>query len=190
MENYKILVASNDSKCREMVIELLKKKGYKVYQASDSGGVLRISRSIFPDLIIMDINLSGINAYKTAKIIEEDKVSNVIFVTHNLDSAFYEKLKTMNVFAYIMKPINSEQLYQTVEFSIYNIEKVKSLQEKIVDLETALENRKKIDRAKGIVIQRLKLSEDDAYKYLRKKSMDMCISMDKLAEKIIKKYGE
>lgn len=189
MEKYKILVAGSDDRCREMVSELLKKRGHKVHQAADSGTVLRISRSIVPDLVIMDVNLSGINAYKTARIIEEDKVSSVIFITNNLDSGFYEKIKTMNIFAYIIKPINSEQLYQTVEFSIYNIEKVKNLQEKIVSLETALESRKKIDRAKGIVMKRLKISEDEAYKYLRKKSMDLCISMDKLSEKIINKYG-
>jgi response regulator NasT len=189
MDNYKIVVADSDSKYREKISELLKKRGYTVYQATDSGGVLRISRSIFPHLVIMDINLLGINAYKTARIIEEDKVSSVVFITNNLDSAFYEKLKTMNIFAYITKPINSEQVYQIVEFSINNIIKVRSLQDKIENLETTLENRKKLDKAKGIIMKRLNVSEDEAYKFLRKKSMDMCIPIDKVAEKIIKKYG-
>lgn len=189
MDNYKIVVADRDSKYREMVSELLKKRGHIVYQATDSGGVLRISRSMFPDLVIMDINLLGINAYKTARIIEDDKVSSVIFITNNLDSAFYEKLKIMNIFAYIIKPIKSEQLYQIVEFSINNIIKLRGLQDKIEKLETTLENRKKLDKAKGIVMKKLNISEDEAYKFLRKKSMDMCIPIDKVADKIIKKYG-
>lgn len=189
MNNYKILVAESDSKYRKIIMEFLKKRGYEVYQASDSGSVLRIARSILPHLVIMDINLLGNNAYKTAKIIEEDKVSSVIFSTNNLNSAFYEKLENMNIFAYIIKPINLEQLYQTVEFSINNISKVENLKKKIEALETELDNRKKIEKAKGIVMKRLKISEDDAYKYLRKKSMDMCISMDRLSEKIIEKYG-
>jgi response regulator NasT len=189
MDNYSVVVADGDGKYRETISELLKKRGYKIYQESDSGGVLRISRSVFPQLVIMDINLTGINAYKTAKIIEDDKVSSVIFTTNNVDSTFYEKIKSMNIFAYIIKPIIPEQLYQTVEFSINNIIKVKSLKEKIEQLETKLENRKKLDKAKGIIMKRLKLSEDDAYKFLRKKSMDMCVSIDKIAEKIIEKYG-
>ncbi len=189
MNNYKIVVADSDNGCRKIVSELLKKRGYNVYQAANSGEVLRISRSIYPHLVIMDINLIGINGYKTAKIIEEDKISSVIFITNNLHSGFYENLKIMNIFAYIIKPINSEQLYQTVEFSINNINKVKILQEKIEHLETELINRKKIDRAKGIVMEKLRISESEAYKYLRKKSMDKCISMEILADKIIKKYG-
>lgn len=189
MDNYKIVVADNDSKCRETISELLKMRGYKVYQLKDNGEILRVSKSIFPHLVIMDINLLGGNAYKTAKIIEEDRVSNVIFITNKIDSAFYEKLQTMNIFAYVTKPINSEQLYHTVEFSINNINKLNSLQEKIKSLETQLENRKKIDKAKGIVMKRLKVSEDEAYKFLRKKSMDKCVSMDKIAMKIIEKYG-
>lgn len=189
MNNYKIVVADSDSTCRKLISELLKKRGYNVYQAGDGGEALRLSRRIYPHLVIMDINLLGINGYKTAKIIEEDRISSVIFSTSNVDSAFYEKLKTMNIFAYIVRPINSEQLYQTVEFSINNIDKVNSLQEKIQHLETELVNRKKIDRAKGIVMEKLKISENEAYKYLRKKSMDYCISMEVLAEKIIKKYG-
>lgn len=188
MDNYKIVVADSDNKNREMIRELLKKRGYMVYQATDSGGALRSSRSIFPHLVIMDINLLGINAYKTARIIEEDRVSSVVFITNNLDSVFYEKLKTMNIFAYITKPVKAEQLYHTVEFSINNIIKVRDLQDKIKQLEMALENRKKLDRAKGIVMKKLNISEDDAYKFLRKKSMNMCISIDKVAEKIIKKY--
>lgn len=189
MNDYKIVVADSDNTCRKNISELLKKRGYNVYQASDGSETLRISRIIYPHLVIMDINLLMINGYKTAKIIEEDKVSSVIFATNNLNSAFYEKLKTMNIFAYIIKPVNPEQLYQTVEFSINNISKVKSLQEKIEHLETELINRKKIDRAKGIVMERLRISESEAYKYLRKKSMDKCISMDILSDKIIKKYG-
>lgn len=189
MDNYKIVVADNDSKSRELIIQALKKRGYNVYQAADSGAVLRISRSIFPHLIIMDVNLLGMNAYKTAKIIEADKVSSVVFITNNLDCGFYEKLKTMDIFAYINKPINPEQLYQTVEFSINNINKIKNLQDKIQNLETTLQNRKKIERAKGIVMKRLKVSEDEAYKFLRKKSMDKCISMEAIAEIIVKKYG-
>lgn len=189
MNNYKIVVADSDNKNRDIICNMLKKKGYTVYQASDSGSALRISRSIVPHLVIIDMYLLGLNAFKTARIIEEDKVSSVIFITNNLDSSFYDRLKTMNIFAYISKPLNSEQLYQTVEFSINNINKLNDLKGKIEHLETTLKNRKKLDKAKGIIMKRLNISEDEAYGFLRKKSMDMCISIDVLAEKIIKKYG-
>jgi len=188
MDNYKIIVADSDHKNREMICALLTSRGYQVYQSHDSGETLRTSRSLFPDLVIIDVNLIGINAFRTAGIIEEDKVSNVIFITNKVDPAFYDQLKKMNIFAYITKPINPEQLYQTVEFCINNVIKVNSLQLKIINLETELKNRKLIEKAKGILIKKLGISEDESYKHLRKKSMDLCIPIYKLAEKIIENY--
>ena len=95
----------------------------------------------------------------------------------------------MNIFAYIIKPINPEQLDAAVEFSINNVIKVNELQLKIMGLETELKNRKLIDKAKGIVMKKLKNSEDEAYQYLRKKSMDLAVPMSKLAAMIIDKYA-
>ena len=189
MDNYKIVVADSDRKNREMICAMLIARGYKVYQAHDSGEVLRVSRSLFPDLVIMDTGLMGINAFNTARILEEDKVSNVIFISNKVDSEFYEQLKNMNIFAYVTKPIMPEQLYQTVEFSINSMLKMNDLQLKIMNLETELKNRKLIDKAKGIVMKKLKISEEDAYKYLRKKSMDLAAPMYKVAANIIEKYG-
>jgi len=189
MDTCKIVVADSDSKSRELIGGFLKKKGYLVHTASDSGSALRVSRSIMPHLVIMDVNLAGGNAYKTASIIEDDKISSVIFITSKLDSFFYDRLKNMNIYAYAAKPINLEQLFQTVEFSVNNVNKMNELKTKIELLEASLKNRKKLDRAKGIIINMLKVSEDEAYGYLRKKSMDMCIPIDVVAEKIIKKYG-
>jgi response regulator NasT len=188
MNNYNIVVADSSETSRKKVCGLLAKKGYRTYQATDGAGALRIARSIFPDLVIMDINLWGINAFEVASIIEEDKLSTVVFITGSPNSDFYEKLRTMNIFAYINRPINPDQLYQIVEFSIINSNKISLLEEKVEKLESTLEARKKIDRAKGILIEKLKITENEAYKLLRKKSMDSCVSMEKIAEEIIKKY--
>ncbi|QXM06437.1 ANTAR domain-containing response regulator [Crassaminicella indica] len=188
MDSYRIVVADSSEGSRKLICKLLNKKGYKTYQATDGAGAIRISRSIFPELVIMDTNLWGINAYEAARIIEEDKLSTVIFATSNPTSAFYEKLKNMNIFAYVVKPIYPEQLYQMVEFSIMNASKIHLLSKKIEKLENTLESRKKIDRAKGLLMKALKITEDEAYKLLRKKSMDDCVSMNVIAEKIIKKY--
>ncbi|MBB6216205.1 response regulator NasT [Anaerosolibacter carboniphilus] len=186
MNIFSILIADSSETSRKKLCELLTMKGYKLFQATDGAGAIRISRSIFPDLVIMDVNLWGIQAYEAGRIIEEDRLSTVLFVTNYASKGFYEKLQNMNVYAYIMKPIQQEQLYQTVEFTIRNAQKISSLEKKVASLEHSLESRKKIDRAKGILMEKLSISENEAYKILRKESMDQCISMDKMAEKIIK----
>lgn len=128
------------------------------------------------------------NAYEVAEIIESNKLSTVLFIAQNPNIDFYEKLKKMNVYAYITKPINAEQLYYTVEFTIMNSGKINSLSNKIQKLETALESRKKIDIAKGLLMKNLRINENDAYQMLKKKSMDECTPMDKIADKIINQY--
>ncbi|TCO69057.1 ANTAR domain-containing response regulator [Marinisporobacter balticus] len=188
MELYRIVVAESSETYRNQVCKLLNQRGYKTYHATDSAGAIRISRSIYPDIVIMDVNLWGMKAYEAARIIEEDKLSTVIFIISNPTDTFYQKLRNMNVFAYIMKPMHADQLYRTVEFSIMNAQKIKSLSNKIEKLENTLENRKKVDKAKGLLMENLKFSENEAYKWLRKKSMNTCISIDKMAEKIIEKY--
>ncbi|MFT9493625.1 ANTAR domain-containing response regulator [Anaerosolibacter sp.] len=185
MNSYSILVADSSETSRKKLCELLTMKGYKLFQATDGAGAIRIARSIFPDLVIMDVNLWGIQAYEAGRVIEEDRLSTVVFITNHANKVFYEKLQAMNVYAYIMKPIQQEQLHQTVEFTIRNARKIRSLEKKVAILEHSLESRKKIDRAKGILMEKFKIPEDEAYNILRKQSMDHCISMDKMAEKII-----
>jgi response regulator NasT len=185
MNRTSIIVADSGETSRKIISDLLTKRGYKVYQASDGAGAIRIARIARPDLILMDVNLWGINAYEAARIIEEDGLSTVVFITSKPDREFIEKLKAMKFFAYISKPVNTAQLYQIIEFSLANSIKIKSLEEKVEKLESTLASRKKIERAKGILMEKLKLSEEEAYNYLRKKSMDKCISMERIAQAII-----
>ncbi|MCT4563280.1 MAG: ANTAR domain-containing protein [Maledivibacter sp.] len=188
MNKYNILVADSSETSRKKICNLLIKKGYKIFQATDGAGAIRMCRSVFPNLVIMDMNLWGMSAYEVAHIIEDNKLSNVIFITNSPNKAFYEKLREMNIFAYIMKPINPDQFYQMIEFSIMNSNKINSLKKKVEKLEETLESRKKLDRAKGILMKQFNVNEDEAYKMLRKKSMDTCRAMSETAKEIIDNY--
>ena len=185
---HSIVVADSSETSRKMIGSLLVKRGYKVYQASDGAGAIRLARSIQPELVLIDVNIWGVKAYEAARIIEEDRLSTVVFITANPDRDFIERLKSMKIFAYITKPINPAQLFQIIEFSLINARKINFLEEKLEKLENRLEARKRIERAKGVLMEKLKLSEDEAYRFLRKKSMDSCTSMEKVAEDIIKKF--
>lgn len=188
MNNYSIVVADSSEISRTNICNLLNKKAYKVYQATDGAGAIRIARRVFPDLVIIDDNIWGVKAYDAACLIEEDKLSNVIFITNNPNLKFYEKLKTMNIFAYINKPINTQQLYQIVEFTLVNSSKINKLEKKVKKLEDRIADRKKIDRAKGLLMENRDITEDEAYKLLRKRSMDECVPLAKIAERILEKY--
>jgi len=188
MKAYRIVVADSSESSREKICNMLNRKGCKTFQATDGAGAIRISRSAKPDLVILDMNLWGMNAYEVAGIIEGDRLSTVVFATNRPDSDLYGYLKRMTLYAYILKPFNQEQVYQIVEFAIMNSNRIHSLSDKIQNLEQTLESRKKIDKAKGLIMEEFSLNENEAYQYLRKKSMDLSIPMDKMAENIIKAY--
>lgn len=184
----KIIVADSVDSSRALISELLTKKGYIVYPTQDAAGTLRVSRNILPELVIMDVALQGANAYDTARILEDDKITTVLFITANPNKLLMDRLERMNLYAYLTKPVNPLQLIQLVEFSIMNTGKIKNLSQKIEELETTLESRKIIERAKAILIHRLSITEEEAYRRMRKKSMDACMPMEILAKKILAKY--
>ncbi|MCG8483612.1 MAG: ANTAR domain-containing protein [Clostridia bacterium] len=188
MKEYQILVADSAESTREKICKLLNRKGYKTYHATDGAGTIRMARKIRPHIVILDTNIWGINAFEVARIIEADKLAVVVFMTNNPGQNLYERLRKMTIFAYITKPISPDQLYQITEFAIMNSNRIKVLNQKVEKLENTLEGRKKVDQAKGLLIERLGISEKEAYEYIRKKSMDLCKTMDKVAEEIIKKF--
>lgn len=190
MRNYKIVVGDSDDKNRDILVKMLKQNGYKVYEVSDGPSVLRIARTVRPELVIVDTNIRAMNAYEIAKIIEYDNISTVLFMTDVTDENFYNRIKSFKVFAYLNKPFNAFQVNQVIQFVIVNSSKMNNLHEKVEKLENSLSSRKLIDKAKGIIMNRGNLTENEAYNYLKKLSMDKCISMDKISSFIIKKYKE
>lgn len=168
MGTYRIVVADSSESSRTKICSFLNKRGYTTFQATDGPSALRITRSLYPDLVLMDLNLWGMNAYEAAEVIESDRLSSVLFITGNPDSTFYGKLEKRSIFAYISKPVQPEQLYQIVEFAVNNAARMKVMEARIETLEATLENRKKIEQAKGLLIEQLKINEKKHMGYFAK----------------------
>lgn len=188
MEISSVLIASSSQALRNHINDMLKKRGYRTYQAGDGSGAMRIARTIRPDLILMDVNLWGVNVHETGSLIERERLSTVVYMTANPNRDFVEKLKHMKVFAYITKPINPVQLIQIVEFSLINSSRMITLEKRVERLENSLSARKNIEKAKGILMDRLGISEQKAYEHIRKSSMDQRVTIEKAAQKIFEKF--
>lgn len=186
----KVIIADSVEQTRKYIKDIMTKKGYKVFETTDGSGTIRMCRKIYPELVIIDVNLWGMDAFQVGKIIEEDNLSTVLFMTNNPDLSFINNIKTMKVFAYIIKPIIKDRILQTIEFSMVNADRINQLKTKVDKLETKLRERKVIDRAKGILMDINDLTEEDAYKSIRKESMDRCEKIEKTAKRIIDKHSK
>lgn len=190
MSKGRILICDSSEYIRTNIKNLLLKRSFQVYEATNGLEALRLARSIYPELVIIDLNLWGMNSIEVGKIIEKDNISTVIYMTSKVDAVFLNEIEKMKLYAYIKKPIIGENLYQIIDFALINSNKINNLKRKVNDLEIEINSRKNIDKAKRMLIKKLNITEEESYSIIRRESMNRCISIEKVAQEIIEKNSK
>lgn len=190
MSKGRILICDSSEYIRTNIKKLLLKRSFQVYEATNGLEALRLARSIYPELVILDLNLWGMNSIEVGKIIEKDNISTVIYMTSKVDAVFLNEIEKMKLYAYIKKPIIGENLYQIIDFALINSNKINNLKRKVNDLEIEINSRKNIDKAKRMLIKKLNITEEESYSIIRRESMNRCISIEKVAQEIIEKNSK
>ena len=181
---YRILVAEDETLIRMDLVEMLREAGYDVVgAASDGREAIELAESLQPDLAILDVKmpiLDGISAAE--KIIE---VSPVLMLTAFSQKDLVERARDAGAMAYVVKPFTINDLVPAIEISISRHRQMKSLETEVADLHERLETRKIIDRAKGILMKALNLSEPEAFSWIQRAAMDRRITMKEVSEAVI-----
>jgi AmiR/NasT family two-component response regulator len=181
-----IFIGSADRSLRKRLKQILQRQGNIIVGEEDDGPTsLRVIRRIIPDLVILDRDLPGMSGLDLAKIIEEDRIAPVLLLTSTWEKELFEKAKESGVLAILVKPIQEGHLLSTASFVISTFDKMKRLENEVNQLKETLETRKLVEKAKGIIMNRLNLSETEAYKLMQKKSMDKSIPMRQVAKIIL-----
>lgn len=182
----RIFVASADPSSRQNLKNMLEREGYLVIgEASDGSQALRMIRTLQPGLVILDSELQGISALEVARIIEDDQIAPIVLLAPSWHRNLLNQVSDLPIFAYIIKPVQENTLLPAIEAAIANYQRVCRLQEEISKLKETLAARKIIERAKGILMDTMGLTEADAYRRIQRESMDRCIPMKTVAEAII-----
>ncbi|MEN6326417.1 MAG: ANTAR domain-containing protein [Syntrophomonas sp.] len=177
----KIIVASASIPEKNLVVDCLRRAGHQVVaETTDMSHTFRRARSLFCDLVIVDANLDGGKGLKTASIISEDHLAAVLLLA---DSEVFPSARS---FHYLIRPIYYYTLIPAVEAALMHWQKELALQEQIKKLEDKLETRKILDKAKGILIDRLKISENEAHRFIQKEAMKRGATLRQIATEIIK----
>ncbi len=181
---YRIIVAEDETLIRMDLVEMLREAGYDVVgAASDGREAIELAESLQPDLAILDVKmpiLDGISAAE--KIIE---VSPVLMLTAFSQKDLVERARDAGAMAYVVKPFTINDLVPAIEISISRHRQMKSLETEVADLHERLETRKVIDRAKGILMKALNLSEPEAFSWIQRAAMDRRITMKEVSEAVI-----
>ena len=183
-KNIRILVAEDETIIRLDLVEMLTEAGYEVIAQAENGAVaIELVKSHKPDLAILDVKMPEVDGITAAEQIIS--ISPVLMLTAFSQRELIERARDAGVMAYVVKPFSINDLVPAIEIAISRHKQMKSLEAEVADIYERLESRKIIDRAKGILMKALNLSEPEAFSWIQKTAMDRRISMKEVAAAVI-----
>jgi response regulator NasT len=184
MANIRILVAEDEALIRMDLIEMLREAGYEVVaEASDGAQAIELAELHKPDLAILDVKMPVLDGISAAeKIIS---IAPVLMLTAFSQRELVERARDAGVMAYVVKPFSIGDLIPAIEIAISRHKQMVSLADEVADLHERLETRKLIDRAKGILMKALNLSEPEAFSWIQRAAMDRRLTMKEVAQAVI-----
>jgi len=180
----RILVAEDEALIRMDLVEMLQEAGYQVVaQATNGEEAIALATEYKPDLAILDVKMPVLDGISAAeKIIS---IAPVLMLTAFSQRELVERARDAGVMAYVVKPFTIGDLIPAIEIAISRHTQMKSLADEVADLHERLETRKVIDRAKGILMKALNLSEPEAFSWIQRAAMDRRLTMKEVAQAVI-----
>jgi response regulator NasT len=180
----RILVAEDEALIRMDLVEMLGEAGYEVVaQAADGAEAIELAQLHKPDLAILDVKMPVLDGISAAeKIIA---IAPVLMLTAFSQRELVERARDAGVMAYVVKPFSIGDLIPAIEIAISRHLQMRTLADEVADLHERLESRKLIDRAKGILMQALNLSEPEAFSWIQRAAMDRRMTMKEVAQAVI-----
>jgi response regulator NasT len=180
----RILVAEDEALIRMDLVEMLQEAGYTVVaQATNGEEAIALATEHQPDLAILDVKMPVLDGISAAeKIIS---IAPVLMLTAFSQKELVDRARDAGVMAYVVKPFTIGDLVPAIEIAISRHTQMKSLAEEVADLHERLETRKTIDRAKGILMKALNLSEPEAFSWIQRAAMDRRLTMREVANAVI-----
>ncbi len=184
MNSKRILIAEDETLIRMDLAEMLRENGYEVIgEATNGEEAIALANELKPDLAILDVKMPKLDGITAAEKIVE--IAPVLMLTAFSQKDLVERALDAGVMAYVVKPFTIDDLIPAIEIAAIRHAQMLALQNEVADLTERLETRKLVDRAKGILMQAMKLSEPEAFKWIQRTAMDKRVSMKVVAEAVI-----
>jgi AmiR/NasT family two-component response regulator len=138
-----------------------------------------------PDLVILDVKMPRLDGIAAAEQIAGQRIAPVVILTAFSQRDLVERARDAGAMAYLVKPFDQTDLVPAIEMAVSRFTELRQLESEVEDLTERLETRKLVDRAKGVLQQRLGLSEPDSFRWIQKTAMDLRLSMRQVAEGVV-----
>lgn len=183
----RVVIADSDLNFRRQLKDILRHAGCTlIREAGEGKSALQIVFQTEPDLVILEDRIPGSEGIDIAEIIGEHRVAPVVLAVEPTRGQNLEELARKNgVYGLLIKPLRETNILPVLEAALANFERVTRMQKEVQDLRKQLETRKLVEQAKGLLMEKKGFSEQEAYKYLQKISMDRCLPLARVARQVI-----
>jgi AmiR/NasT family two-component response regulator len=182
----RVLVAEDEAIIRMDLAEMLGEAGYEVVgQAGDGEQAVELARSLRPDIVIMDVKMPVMDGLTAAEQIGAERICPVVMLTAFSQTELVERARDAGVMAYVVKPFTRSDVTPAIDIALSRWAELKALEDEVADLGERLETRKAVDRAKGVLMTKLKISEADAFRWIQKTAMDRRMGMREVADAVV-----
>jgi two-component system, response regulator PdtaR len=182
----RIIIAEDEPLIRMDLKEELQRQGYLVVgDVGDGESAVNLTRELRPDLVVMDIRMPQLDGISAAEILTREDLAPVVLLTAFSDQELIDRAKEAGVVHYVTKPWKQSDLKPAIEVALSRFQEFRTLTDKVKDLEDRLATRKVVEQAKGILMQKQGLTEQEAFRRIQKLSMNNRKSMREVAEAIL-----
>ncbi len=191
MYGTRIVIADTDAVYRRSLKEVFRHVDYLVVgEATDARVLLQMIFQANPHVVVMDPYIPGSEGIDLAGIIDEHRVAPVVAIVSQTRSEIEDFARLPGVYGVLLKPLHKGMVQPVIETALANFERAVKLEKELKEVRQELENRKLVERAKGILMERKKMTEREAYKHLQKISMDKCVTLVRVARDLIRQYQQ
>ncbi|MGA7148122.1 MAG: response regulator [Microbacterium sp.] len=186
----RVVVAEDESLIRLDIVEILRDNGYDVVgEAGDGETAVQLATDLRPDLVIMDVKMPLLDGISAAEKLSKNHIAPVVLLTAFSQKELVERASEAGALAYVVKPFTPNDLLPAIEIALARYEQIITLEAEVADMVERFETRKLVDRAKGLLNEKMGLSEPEAFRWIQKASMDRRLTMQDVAKAIIEQLA-
>lgn len=182
-----ILICDDEPLIRMNLKSMLTELGFdEILECGDGAKAVELALGSFPDMAILDVAMPGMDGITAAIEIRKKLKIPIMLLTSACDGATVKRATASGIAAFLAKPLRQQDLLPAIEIALQHVEEVETLKEKIDDLRELIENRKIIEKAKGLLMEKNHVSEAEAYRIMQKSAMDKRKTLRQVADRLLK----
>jgi response regulator NasT len=181
-----VLIAEDEALIRLDLAEMLTDEGFDVVgEATDGVQAVELAGELQPDLVILDVKMPRKDGIDAAAEIVAAQIAPVVILTAFSQRDLVERARDAGAMAYLVKPFSQSDLVPAIELAVARFAEMSTLRTEVADVTHRLEVRKLLDRAKGLLMTRQRMTEQDAFRWIQRAAMDRRTSMEAVAAAVV-----